>query len=195
VASVVEPYELDEHERALLVEAVGTVDLLADLDAAVRRDGALVDSPQGTKAHPAPGRRRGRRGTGTSAAAPGGGPRRLWHPRDSLVRRRKEELPAPVGTVPPELLVGKVTEVWAEDGRHLLSAFHRWTAARTDWEAQSGLTPYEANRLMPGGSPWSAQYLIEAGREDEVHDMLARRGATLDQLEELRRRAQRWDRP
>lgn len=50
---MVEPYELDEHERALLVEAVRTVDLLADLDAAVRRDGALVDSPQGTKAHPA----------------------------------------------------------------------------------------------------------------------------------------------
>lgn len=52
-ASVLEAYELDEHERALLVEAVRTVDLLADLDSAVRRDGALVDSAQGTRAHPA----------------------------------------------------------------------------------------------------------------------------------------------
>ncbi len=52
-ASVVDEYELDEHETALLVEAVRTVDLLADLDAAVRRDGALVASPQGVKAHPA----------------------------------------------------------------------------------------------------------------------------------------------
>lgn len=51
--SVVGPYDLDEHELALLVEAVRTVDLLADLDAAVRRDGALVESPQGQRAHPA----------------------------------------------------------------------------------------------------------------------------------------------
>lgn len=46
-------YELDEHELALAVEAVRTVDLLAELDAAVRKDGALIDSPQGLKAHPA----------------------------------------------------------------------------------------------------------------------------------------------
>lgn len=111
------------------------------------------------------------------------------------MRRRKEELPAPVGTVPPELLVGKVVEVWAEDGHDLLRAHRRWHAARRAWEAQSGLTPDEANRLLPGGSPWSAQHLIEAGREDEVRAMLARCGATLDQLTELRRRAQRWDRP
>lgn len=52
-SSVVDVYELEEHERALLVEAVRTVDLLVQLDAAVRADGALVDSPQGMKAHPA----------------------------------------------------------------------------------------------------------------------------------------------
>lgn len=52
-ASVVDVYDLEEHERALLVEAVRTVDLLADLDAAVRAGGALVDSPQGVKANPA----------------------------------------------------------------------------------------------------------------------------------------------
>ncbi len=52
-ASVVDEYDLQEHELALLVEAVRTVDLLAELDAAVKADGALVDSPQGRKANPA----------------------------------------------------------------------------------------------------------------------------------------------
>lgn len=52
-SSVVDVYDLDEHELALLVEAVRTVDVLADLDTAVRRDGPLVESPQGQKAHPA----------------------------------------------------------------------------------------------------------------------------------------------
>jgi len=51
--SVVDDYELDEHETALLLEACRTVDVLDDLAAAVRRDGALVDSPQGLRAHPA----------------------------------------------------------------------------------------------------------------------------------------------
>jgi len=52
-SSVVGPFELDEHERALLVEAVRTVDLLDQLDAAVRNDGPMLDSPQGLRAHPA----------------------------------------------------------------------------------------------------------------------------------------------
>jgi hypothetical protein len=52
-ASVVDDYTLEEHERTLLVQAVRTVDLLEKLDAEVRRDGPLVESPQGRKAHPA----------------------------------------------------------------------------------------------------------------------------------------------
>ena len=51
--SVLGDFDLEEHELALLVEAVRTVDLLDQLDAAVRRDGPLVEGPQGTKAHPA----------------------------------------------------------------------------------------------------------------------------------------------
>jgi hypothetical protein len=51
--SVVKDYEFDEHELALLVEAVRTVDALTRLDHEVRRDGVLVDSPQGQRAHPA----------------------------------------------------------------------------------------------------------------------------------------------
>lgn len=46
-------YELDEHELALLVEVVRTVDLCEILEARVRADGPLVDTPQGLKAHPA----------------------------------------------------------------------------------------------------------------------------------------------
>ncbi len=51
--SVLEVYDLDEHERTLLREAVRTVDLLDQLDAEVRADGVMVESPQGRKAHPA----------------------------------------------------------------------------------------------------------------------------------------------
>lgn len=51
--SVTKNYELDEHETALLVEAVRTVDLLTRLDAEIRKDGPMLDSPQGRKAHPA----------------------------------------------------------------------------------------------------------------------------------------------
>lgn len=51
--AVTSDFDLDEHEVALLREAARTADLLADLDAAVRRDGPLVESPQGQKAHPA----------------------------------------------------------------------------------------------------------------------------------------------
>src|SRR3954470_1663415 len=52
-SSVVDAFDLEEHERALLVEACRTVDLLAKLDAEVRRDGPLIDSSQGLRAHPA----------------------------------------------------------------------------------------------------------------------------------------------
>jgi len=52
-SSVLDEYDLDEHERAMLLEACRTIDVLDQLDAAVRRDGPLVESPQGTRAHPA----------------------------------------------------------------------------------------------------------------------------------------------
>ena len=51
--SVLREYDLEEHELALLREAVRTVDLLDSLDRAVRSDGALHESPQGLRAHPA----------------------------------------------------------------------------------------------------------------------------------------------
>ena len=52
-ASIITDYELEEHERALLIEAVRTVDALDLLDAAVRSEGAIVAGPQGIRAHPA----------------------------------------------------------------------------------------------------------------------------------------------
>ena len=51
--SVVVAFELDEHELVLLLQACRTADLLDELAAAVRRDGALVEGPQGQRAHPA----------------------------------------------------------------------------------------------------------------------------------------------
>lgn len=46
-------YEFDEHEMALLVEAARTVDLLDELQTIIEAEGAVIDSPQGRKAHPA----------------------------------------------------------------------------------------------------------------------------------------------
>ena len=51
--SIVGAYELEEHELAQLIEVVRTVDALAELDKAVQRDGVVVSSPQGERAHPA----------------------------------------------------------------------------------------------------------------------------------------------
>ena len=50
---MIDDYELEEHETALLVEAVRSVDLLDLLDARVRDEGPIVASPQGPKANPA----------------------------------------------------------------------------------------------------------------------------------------------
>src|SRR5690348_17112483 len=51
--SVLAEYELEEHELALLREAVRTVDLLKDLAALVERDGLIQPSSQGERVHPA----------------------------------------------------------------------------------------------------------------------------------------------
>ncbi|MEU8608764.1 hypothetical protein AB0C29_12270 [Actinoplanes sp. NPDC048791] len=51
--SITGVYDLDEHELALLREIVRTVDLCDDLEERVRRDGSVIESPQGLKAHPA----------------------------------------------------------------------------------------------------------------------------------------------
>ena len=51
--SVTDEYQLEQHEIQLLTEAVRTVDLLDTLEGIVKAEGAVVDSPQGVKAHPA----------------------------------------------------------------------------------------------------------------------------------------------
>jgi hypothetical protein len=52
-SSVVDAYELDEHETVLLRQACRTVTLLDRLDAELRRDGVMLDGPQGVRSHPA----------------------------------------------------------------------------------------------------------------------------------------------
>ncbi len=51
-ASIVTVFELKEHELALLRETVRTVDTLDRLDALVRADGGMIDTPNGVKVHP-----------------------------------------------------------------------------------------------------------------------------------------------
>lgn len=52
-ADVVGKYLLEEHEEALLREAVRCVDLLDDLAALVEAEGLMVAGPHGTRVHPA----------------------------------------------------------------------------------------------------------------------------------------------
>jgi hypothetical protein len=52
-SSVLEQYDLEQHELQLLVAAVRTITTLDKLDAELRHDGVLVDSTKGAKAHPA----------------------------------------------------------------------------------------------------------------------------------------------
>jgi len=51
--SIVDEYDLEEHELTLLREAVRTVDALDVLDKLVKDEGAIVLGPHGSKAHPA----------------------------------------------------------------------------------------------------------------------------------------------
>ena len=52
-SDVLGKYELEEHELALLREAVRSVDLLDGLAAVVEQEGLVVDGPHGSKVHPA----------------------------------------------------------------------------------------------------------------------------------------------
>ncbi len=52
-SSIVEAYELDEHELVMLRQAIRTVDLLDALQAEVDAAGVVVASPQGERTHPA----------------------------------------------------------------------------------------------------------------------------------------------
>lgn len=52
--SVADEYDLDEHEKALLLEVARTADVLEQLDAVVRADGPIVrDSKGRARTHPA----------------------------------------------------------------------------------------------------------------------------------------------
>lgn len=52
--SILDRYELEEHEMALLVEMVRTVDVLTRLDTTIRAEGVTIDGGEsGPKVHPA----------------------------------------------------------------------------------------------------------------------------------------------
>ena len=51
--SIAGEFDLDEHEVALLVETVRTVDLCDVLETRLQKDGPMIPTPQGLKAHPA----------------------------------------------------------------------------------------------------------------------------------------------
>lgn len=51
--AVLRDFELGEHEKAVLLEAARTVDLIDELQAVVTEEGVTAPSSQGIRAHPA----------------------------------------------------------------------------------------------------------------------------------------------
>jgi hypothetical protein len=88
-------------------------------------------------------------------------------------------------TVPPELAVGGLIEVWGEERAEFgafISAWGRYSRARTSWEQAHGLDTRTACRLLPRVRPWSA---TDPGADVR----LARLGLTRSDLPRLRRAA------
>jgi hypothetical protein len=108
------------------------------------------------------------------------------------VKRRVPELSEYAGDVPPELRVGKLIEVWAEDGRGHIDAWVRHSRARRSWWNEHKLSDAEYCRLFPGASPWSVEFLIESGRRDEAEQRLTQAGVTLADIPALRTAAQTY---
>jgi len=51
--SITDSFDLEGHENALLIEACRMIDALAELDAAVSRDGAVLGTEDAPRVHPA----------------------------------------------------------------------------------------------------------------------------------------------
>jgi len=100
------------------------------------------------------------------------------------VRRRERAAEVAAGELPPELAVGRCTEVWGEDNRDWYGAWRAWSAALDDWAVVHG--PWR----RAGGSPWSYEYLASQQSSDVGDERLARYGLTERDLPRLRRDAQ-----
>lgn len=124
-----------------------------------------------------------------------------------MARRRAPAaaaLATDVGGVPPELLVGRCIEVWADPRAEqpAWSAARRWSDARVAWLQARGLASaqghidWHALKAQHGPAlldhaAWSVQFLDDEGRPGYVDARLARAGVTradLPALEEAARR-------
>lgn len=100
------------------------------------------------------------------------------------MKRRPPE-PRDAGLPPPEVRVGACIEVWAADSRDGLVAYRRHRDARRAWCDEQAMRG-EAVLRVGGGSPWSADFMIEQGRREVVVERLARAGVTLADIPALR---------
>lgn len=120
--------------------------------------------------------------------------------------RRRTVAPSPLTPdaegVPPELLVGRLLEVWADRGAEspAWSASRRWSDARAAWLAERGLTHGQGHidwhkvKAQHGSAlldhaPWSIRFLDDEGRGGYVDARLARAGVTRADVPGLRRAA------
>ena len=92
-----------------------------------------------------------------------------------------EQAPRAAVTVPPELAVGPLAEVWANGPHDLGTAYMRHGRARRAWERSEHVDIAAACALVPAAGPWSLASSPER---------LARLGFTPDDLPRLRRAAE-----
>jgi len=165
-AAVVDEYELEEHELALLREVVRTVNVLDDLAAIVAREGAVLRGSDGSpRVHPALVQARASRITlarlqaalrlpagEKSDQAEGRRPQRWVGVRgvysrgfDVRRRRRPPEVVPPAAPVEfpaeepmPERLLRFDPEEWRVPGRGYAAAWIGWSNARVAWANRPG---------------------------------------------------------
>jgi len=107
-------------------------------------------------------------------------------------RRARGHLPATGGPggsggVPAAFLVGRCLEVWAEPkaDNPAASAVRRFAVARRWWLVAAHVDkPTDQDALIPLGTPWSVDYLIES-RGQYVAELLAPAEATPEDLPRL----------
>lgn len=94
--------------------------------------------------------------------------------------------------VPQALLVGRLIEVWAPDGKNAVGAMSPFTVSRRWWLAEAGITSTaDAQKLVRMGIPWSIEQLVhdDPAQVERARERLKAAGVTQRDIPRLRREA------
>lgn len=91
-------------------------------------------------------------------------------------------MPPPASDVPPELALGRCSEVWGRWPDDLFGAFQAWGEARNEWLTAHGIELHDYPRIPPAlrdGGPFSLARM-RAERPDYARKKLAAAGLPAD---------------